>query len=113
MVYSIDIKAFFPNSGHNSIALLLGLSKSFPMLVSVLAIKFSILYEHERRKREPALLFWGVVFAHILFFCPVSSRTTYFLADALQIDARFIVSPVEELMKVALCCCGSSLPVRL
>jgi hypothetical protein len=38
----------------------------------------------------------GVVFALILFFCPVSSRTAYFLADALQIDARFLLAPSKN-----------------
>jgi RsiW-degrading membrane proteinase PrsW (M82 family) len=65
-------------------------------LPTILVLRFL-----DRREREPALLFWGCVFALILFFCPVSSRTTYFLADALQINARFVVGPVEELMKVA------------
>ena len=60
-----------------------------------------VLYWLDRREREPALLYWGVVFALILFFCMVSSRTTYFLIDHLQVPFFVVVGPSEELWKVA------------
>ena len=60
-----------------------------------------VLYWLDRREREPAPLYWGVVFALILFFTMASSRTTYFLIDALQVPFFVVVGPSEELWKVA------------
>jgi RsiW-degrading membrane proteinase PrsW (M82 family) len=60
-----------------------------------------VLYWLDRREREPASLYWGVVFALILFFCMVSSKATYFLIDTFQVPFFIPVGPSEEFWKVA------------
>jgi RsiW-degrading membrane proteinase PrsW (M82 family) len=71
----------------------------FGFLIYLPTILF--LFWLDRREREPAPLYWGVVFALILFFCMVSSRATYFLIDAFQVPFFIPVGPSEELWKVA------------
>jgi RsiW-degrading membrane proteinase PrsW (M82 family) len=71
----------------------------FGFLIYLPTILF--LFWLDRREHEPAPLYWGVVFALILFFCMVSAKATYFLIDAFQVPFFIPVGPSEELWKVA------------
>jgi RsiW-degrading membrane proteinase PrsW (M82 family) len=59
-----------------------------------------VLWFFDRREREPALLFLGVIFSVILFFGPVTSKTLH-LAGDLGLPVVRLVGFVEDFWKVA------------